>query len=48
MRDAWRLAIGTFTALPVDPPALVDRSVLGRAMLLAPLTTAREEHRPGR
>jgi len=40
MRDAWRLAIGTFTALPVDPPALVDRSVLGRAMLLAPLTTA--------
>lgn len=40
MRDAWRLALGTFTALPVQPPEQVDRSVLGRAMLLAPLTTA--------
>ena len=40
MRDAWRLAVGTFTALPVAPPAHVDRPVLGRAMLLAPLTAA--------
>ncbi|GAA2746469.1 adenosylcobinamide-GDP ribazoletransferase [Terrabacter aerolatus] len=40
MRDAWRLAFGTFTALPVRHPGHVDRSVLGRAMLLAPLTTA--------
>lgn len=40
MRDAWRLAVGTFTALPVDPPSRVDRAVLGRAMLLAPLTCA--------
>lgn len=39
MRDAWRLAVGTFTALPVEQPERVDRSVLGRAMLLAPLTT---------
>ncbi|GAA2491207.1 adenosylcobinamide-GDP ribazoletransferase [Terrabacter carboxydivorans] len=40
MRDAWRLAVGTFTALPVSPPVQADRAVLGRAMLLAPLTTA--------
>jgi adenosylcobinamide-GDP ribazoletransferase len=40
MRDAWRLAVGTFTALPVEPPGRVDRAVLGRAMLLAPLTCA--------
>jgi adenosylcobinamide-GDP ribazoletransferase len=39
MRDAWRLAFGTLTAIRVAPPAHVDRSVLGRAMLLAPLTT---------
>lgn len=35
--DAWRLAVGTLTALPVRPPGRVDRSVAGRAMLLAPL-----------
>ncbi|GAA5029180.1 adenosylcobinamide-GDP ribazoletransferase [Terrabacter aeriphilus] len=40
VRDAWRLALGTFTALPVAMPSHVDRRVLGRAMLLAPLTTA--------
>lgn len=40
MRDAWRLAVGTFTALRVAPPAHVGPAVLGRAMLLAPLTTA--------
>ena len=40
MRDAWRLAVGTFTALPVEPPGRVDRAVLGRAMLLAPVTCA--------
>ena len=40
MRDSWRLAFGTFTALRVAPPRQVDRSVLGRAMLLAPLTAA--------
>lgn len=38
MRDAWRLAVGTFLALPVPPPSRVDRRVAGRAMLLAPLT----------
>ncbi|MGO4663175.1 adenosylcobinamide-GDP ribazoletransferase [Terrabacter sp. 2TAF16] len=40
MRDAWRLAFGTFTALRVGPPEHVTDVVLGRAMLLAPLTTA--------
>lgn len=35
--NAWRLAVGTLTALPVRPPTRVDRSVAGRAMLLAPL-----------
>ena len=40
MRDAWRLARGTFTSLPVSPPGHVDRTVLGHAMLLAPVTTA--------
>lgn len=35
--DAWRLAVGTLTALPVRPPSRVDRSVARGAMLLAPL-----------
>ena len=39
MRDSWRLAVGTFTAVPVRAPRTVDRRTLGRAMLLAPLTT---------
>ncbi len=38
MRDGWRLAWGTFTALRVPPPSAVDAAVAGRAMLLAPLT----------
>jgi adenosylcobinamide-GDP ribazoletransferase len=38
MRDGWRLAWGTFTALRVPPPSAVDAGVAGRAMLLAPLT----------
>jgi adenosylcobinamide-GDP ribazoletransferase len=37
MRDAWRLALGTFTALRVAPPRHVDDRVLGAAMLLAPV-----------
>lgn len=40
MRDAWRLAVGTFLATPVAPPSRVGRDVAGRAMLLAPLTSA--------
>ncbi|HET7800053.1 MAG TPA: adenosylcobinamide-GDP ribazoletransferase, partial [Humibacillus xanthopallidus] len=40
MPDSWRLAVGTFTALPVRAPHTVDRRTLGGAMLLAPLTTA--------
>ena len=38
MRDAWRLALGTFTALRVGAPRQVDARVLGGAMLLAPVT----------
>ncbi|MCW2757736.1 MAG: adenosylcobinamide-GDP ribazoletransferase [Nocardioidaceae bacterium] len=36
MRDAWRLALGTLTAVPVTPPTEVTPKVAGRAMLLAP------------
>ncbi len=36
-RDAWRLAVGTLTTFRVQAPAVVDRAVAGRAMLLAPL-----------
>lgn len=35
--DAWRLALSTLTAIPVAPPALVDRRRAGMAMVLAPL-----------
>jgi adenosylcobinamide-GDP ribazoletransferase len=35
--DALRLAVGTLTAVPVGPPARVDRSTARGAMLLAPL-----------
>ncbi|KQY60467.1 cobalamin synthase [Aeromicrobium sp. Root495] len=35
--DAWRLSVGTLTALRVAPPTTVDRRVGGLAMLLAPL-----------
>ncbi len=37
MRDAWRLATGTLTALPVRSPAQVDRRTARGAMLLAPV-----------
>jgi adenosylcobinamide-GDP ribazoletransferase len=37
MPDALRLALGTFTALPVRPPRVVDRRVARGAMLVAPL-----------
>lgn len=37
MRDAWRLAVGTLTAVPVAPPSRVDRGIARSAMLLAPL-----------
>ncbi|MEO7352055.1 MAG: adenosylcobinamide-GDP ribazoletransferase, partial [Marmoricola sp.] len=37
MRDAWRLAVGTLTAVPVAAPTRVDGRTAGRAMLLAPL-----------
>ena len=38
VRDSWRLAVGTFTAVPVTPPERTDHGVAGGAMLLAPLT----------
>lgn len=37
LRDAWRLAVGTLTAVPVAPPEVVDRRRAGMAMRLAPL-----------
>lgn len=35
--DAWRLAVGTLTAVPVRPPRVVDRRRAGIAMVLAPV-----------
>jgi adenosylcobinamide-GDP ribazoletransferase len=40
MPDALRLALGTLTAVRVPAPRRVDRTVAGRAMLLAPLVGA--------
>ncbi len=37
MRDAWRLAVGTLSAVPVTPPRRVDRTTAGLAIVLAPL-----------
>jgi adenosylcobinamide-GDP ribazoletransferase len=37
VRDAWRLSVGTLTAIPVPPPADIARATSGTAMLLAPL-----------
>ncbi|RYE91231.1 MAG: adenosylcobinamide-GDP ribazoletransferase [Myxococcales bacterium] len=37
--DAWRLAVGTLTALPVAAPTTVDRRRAGAAMVLAPLAS---------
>jgi len=37
IHDAWRLAVGTLTAVPVAPPAQVDRRVAVAALLLGPL-----------
>ena len=35
--DAWRLAVGTLTALRVPPPRSVDQGTARAAMLVAPL-----------
>jgi adenosylcobinamide-GDP ribazoletransferase len=40
MRDGWRLAIGTLTALPIPPPSVVDARVARWAVLLAPFAVA--------
>ncbi len=39
MLAAWRLAVGTLTAIPVAAPGTLDRRTAGRAMALAPLAT---------
>ena len=35
--DAWRLSVGTLTAVPIRPPGRVDRDTAGLSMVLAPL-----------
>lgn len=40
MRDGWRLALGTLTAVPGPAPSYVDGRVAARAALLAPLAAA--------
>lgn len=35
--DAWRLSVGTLTAVPVRPPTTVDRPRAAAAMVLAPV-----------
>lgn len=37
MLDAWRLAVGTLTAIPVRPPTTVDPQRASAAMVLAPV-----------
>lgn len=37
LADAWRLSVGTLTAIPVPPPLSVDRRRAALAMVLAPL-----------
>ena len=39
-RDGARLAVGTFTRIPVHPPTVIDRRVAGQAMVLAPIVGA--------
>ena len=36
VRDGWRLALGTFTAIPTAPPGQVDSARAGVSLLLAP------------
>lgn len=40
MPNALRLALGTFTRIPVPPPTAVNRSIAGQAIALAPFTAA--------
>ena len=40
VRDGWRLAVGTLTALPTAPPERVDTTTARTAILLAPLAVA--------
>lgn len=40
VRDGWRLALGTLTAVPGPAPSRVDGRVAARAALLAPLAAA--------
>lgn len=40
MRDAWRLSVGTLTAIRVPAPTAVDRGTSRTAMLIAPIAVA--------
>jgi len=40
MPNAFRLALGTFTRVPVPPPTSVNQSIAGQAIALAPFTAA--------
>lgn len=40
VRNGWRLAVGTLTAIPTPAPTVVDGQVAGLAMILAPLVVA--------
>ena len=40
MPNALRLALGTFTRVPVPPPTVVNRAIAGQAIALAPFTAA--------
>jgi adenosylcobinamide-GDP ribazoletransferase len=40
MADSWRLAVGTFTRIPVPAPVTVDKRTAGRALILAPVIAA--------
>ncbi len=40
MLDAWRMAIGTLTRIPVPAPTRIDKTTAGGAMALAPIVGA--------
>ena len=40
LRESWRFAVGTLTAIPVRPPRSDAGGATGPAMLLAPLAVA--------
>jgi len=38
--DAWRLSLGTFTSIPVRPPAQASARTVGASVLIAPIAVA--------